>query len=169
MPPPGEPAPELRFPLVGGARFDLDEARAEQDYLIVEVYRGHHCGVCETHLRELAAMKDDFAEYGAALVFVSMNDQALAERAEREWALSAIPIGYDLDLDTARRWGIFISSRFRESEPRTFTEPATFVVRRDGILYAADLRSSPHLRPQLDRLLTLVRRASEGYPPRGIA
>lgn len=169
MPRPGELAPGLRVPTVGGARFDLEEACAEQDYLLVEVYRGHHCGVCETHLGELAAMKDDFAEHGASMVFVSMNERALAEQAKREWALSAVPVGYDLDLDTARRWGLFVSTRLRETEPRMFAEPATFVVRRDGVLYAADIRSSPHIRPQLDRVLTLVRRATEGYPPRGIA
>ncbi len=168
MPRPGEPTPELRFPLVGGGRFDLEEARAEQDYLLIEFYRGHHCGVCETHLGELAAMKDDFAAYGASMVFASMNDEALAAQAKREWVLSAIPVGYDLDLDSARRWGLFVSSRFRDTEPKMFVEPATFVVRRDGVLYAADVRSSPHIRPQLDRLLTLVRRATEGYPPRGI-
>jgi len=169
MPRPGEPAPPLRFPLVSGARFDLDEARADHDYLVVEVYRGHHCGVCRTHLSELAAKTDDFASYGASLVFVSMNERSLAERAKREWALADVPLGYDLDLETARRWGLFLSSRFRETEPTLFAEPATFVVRRDGVLYAADIRSSPHLRPQLDRVLTLVRRATEGYPPRGIA
>lgn len=169
MPKPGEPAPELAFPLVGGGRFVLDEARAAHDYLLIEVYRGHHCGVCRTHLMQLASMKGALGEYGAGLVFVSMNDRALAERAVEEWGIDTVDVGYELSLESARRWGLFISSRFRDTEPALFAEPATFLVRGDGVLYAADVRSSPHLRPQLDRVLTLVRRATEGYPPRGIA
>jgi peroxiredoxin len=166
---PGEPAPELAFPLVGGGRFVLSEARADHDYLLLEVYRGLHCGVCQAHLRELSAMSDRFAALGCAVVTASMNGRALAEEARVEWGLERILVGYDLAEDDARRWGLFLSHRYRDTEPARFAEPATFVIRGDGALYAADVRSSPHLRPQLERLLTLVRRATEGYPPRGAA
>ena len=166
---PGRPAPALDVPLVGGGRFALDEARAASAYTLLEIYRGHHCGICRTHLRALAAMRPDLASHGCRLVAVSMNDRELAERAVEEWALDGLDVGYDLTEAAARAWGLFLSDRYRETEPPRFAEPATFLVQRDGLLYAADVRSSPHLRPQLDRLLTMVRRAEEGYPPRGAA
>ena len=163
------PSPALSFPLVGGGVWNLDAARKDHDYLLIEVYRGHHCGVCRTHLRALAAMRADFAEYRAGMVAVSMNERALAEQSVDDWELGGLSVGYELSEEAARTWGLFLSDRYRDTEPARFAEPATFLVQRDGVLYAADVRSSPHLRPQLDRVLTMVRRATEGYPPRGAA
>jgi len=166
---PGEPVPDLTVARVGGGEWDVHRARRSQDYLLLEIYRGRHCPVCAAHLSALAARREELSGHGCALFACSMNERALAEDAVSAWGLGELEVGYGLDEDTARAWGLYLSDRYRDTEPLRFAEPATFVVRADGTLYAADVRSSPHLRPQVDRLVTLVRRAAEGYPPRGAA
>jgi peroxiredoxin len=166
---PDRPAPELEVTLVDGARFCLREELPRSRYIVIEVYRGAHCSICAAHLQELDACCDELAAHGATTIAVSMNDRTLAIQAATDWKLRRLPLAYGLDLATARAWGLYLSSAITEGEPVIFAEPATFVVRSDGTLYAADVRSSPHLRPQIDRLVTLVRRAAEGYPARGTA
>jgi peroxiredoxin len=166
---PGRPVPDLAVTLTTGEDYRLRDELIHHNYVIVEIYRGTHCSVCAEHLGELDKRYEDLAAHGAATVAVSMNDRTLTLEAALKWRLSRLPLAYGLDLAAAREWGLYISTGIKDGEPPIFAEPATFVIRSDGTLYAADVRSSPHLRPQLDRLVTLVRRAEEGYPPRGTA
>jgi len=164
---PGSPAPDLDVTLTTGEPYRLRDELPRQSFVVVEVYRGAHCSICRAHLGELDRRCEEFGAHGAALVAVSMNDRALALEAKQSFGLERLPVGYGLDVQAARAFGLYLSTAVKPGEPALFAEPATFVVRSDGVLYAADVRSSPHLRPQVDRLVTLVRRAAEGYPPRG--
>jgi peroxiredoxin len=166
---PGHPVPDLAVTLTSGVPYRLRDELLRNRYVIVEVYRGAHCSICAAHLRELDGRYDELAAHGAATIAVSMNERVVALEGALAWNLSRLPLGYGLDAATARKWGLYFSTRIKETEPALFVEPATFVVRHDGTLYAADIRSSPHFRPQIDRLVTLIRRAEEGYPPRGTA
>lgn len=164
---PGQTVPDLTVTLVEDETYRLHERLGAQRYLILEVYRGAHCPICAAHLGALDARMPELRALGASALAVSMNDRDLALKAAEAFQLQHLPLGYGLDQPTARQWGLYLSSRIKDSEPAVFSEPATFVIQSDGLLYAADVRSSPHLRPDLDRLVTLVRRAVEGYPPRG--
>jgi peroxiredoxin len=164
---PGRPVPPLEATLTTGAPFRLHAELERSPFVIVEIYRGTHCGICASYLRNLDARHDELLAHGAAATAVSMNDRDTALEAARTFGLTRLELAYGLDLETAHAFGLYLSNAIKPSEPRVFAEPATFVVSSDGTLYAADVRSSPHLRPELDRLVNLVRRASEGYPPRG--
>jgi peroxiredoxin len=92
-------------------------------------YRGLHCPICKTQLRELESKLDEFDKRGVAVVAVSSDSKQRAMQTREAWELSRLRIGYGLDLAAARSWGLFISSgRGMTSagveEPAYFSEPA---------------------------------------------
>lgn len=164
---PGQPVPDLSFPLVSGGRFDLGASNPE--YLtLVEVYRGLHCPRCHRHLLGLSGVLPRFAERGVAVVAVSADPEDRARDAHETWGLGNLQLGYGLDEDTARAWGLFMSTPITPNEPRPFAEPATFFVRPDGILFAAALGTTPFARSSwADWLEGLDAAKARDYPPRG--
>ena len=84
-----------------------------------------------------------------------------------------LEIGYGLDLEVARQWGLYISSgRGKTSigieEPAMFSEPGVFLVRADGTLYWASVQTMPFARPHFKEVLAgldFVIKAD--YPARG--
>jgi peroxiredoxin len=168
MPKPRQPVPVLDVPLVGGGRWVLAEQRPER-FSVVVFYRGVHCPLCKTHITELDALVDKFAEVGAtSVVAVSGDDEGRARRAVEEWDLSRVPVGYGLTQQSMREWGLYISKAIKEGQPNEFSEPGLFVVRPDGTLYAVVQTSFPFLRPHLDEVVDTLRWVNEhDYPARG--
>jgi peroxiredoxin len=166
---PGEPAPELVLDLVDGGQLDL-AARRPRSFTMVVFYRGLHCPVCRSQLRQIQRMLDDFGELGVEVVAVSMDNERRASRAVQKWELDRLPVAYGLTEAAARRWGLFISSAIKEGEPEVFSEPALFLVRPDGTLYSGYITTNPYGRPDLPRLLKGIEWMIENdYPPRGTA
>jgi hypothetical protein len=81
--------------------------------------------------------------------------------------------GYDLPLQMARDWGLYIStSRGKTSigieEPALFAEPGLFLINPDQTLYYMSVQSMPFVRPHFSELLSAVDFAIEkSYPARG--
>ncbi|MBI3435364.1 MAG: AhpC/TSA family protein [Proteobacteria bacterium] len=146
------PVAALAVALAGGGRFDIS-AEKPQRFTLVVFFRGLHCPICRTQLRDLEA--------------------ARAERTKADWGLSALRVGYGLDLRTARAWGLYVSSgRGKTSagveEPALFSEPGLFLVRPDRTLYFASVQSMPFARPHLaDILGALDFVIAKDYPARG--
>lgn len=169
---PRQPVPALALPLAGGGTFDLAAERPERFTLLV-FYRGLHCPICKTQLRDLEAKLPDFAARGVSVVAVSSDDAARAERSKAEWGLSALRLAYGLDLASARRWGLYVSSgRGKTSigveEPPLFSEPALYIVRADATLYFGSVQTMPFARPHLADLLgALDFVIAKDYPARG--
>lgn len=139
------------------------------------VLPGFHCPICSRYLAELPANLDAFAELGVEVIAVSCDDAERARQAKAQWKLERLTIGHGLDLDTARRWGLYVStSRGTTSagveEPRLFAEPGVFLVRPDGTLYLASIQTMPFARPQIADILQAVGFVLDrGYPARGEA
>ena len=89
------------------------------------------------------------------------------------WGLGNVNIGYGLELDTARAWGLYVSSsRGKTSlgiqEPALFSEPGVFLVRPDGTLYWAAVQTMPFARPHFKEMLGgLDFVIKNDYPARG--
>jgi hypothetical protein len=84
--------------------------------------------------------------------------------------VSSTAVGYGLPLDTAKEWGLYISSAVKDSEPAHFSEPGLFVIRPDGELYAASIQTMPFSRASAEQLLdTLQFVIEKDYPARGDA
>lgn len=166
-PTPGTAAPELAVDLVGGGSFKLADAQPEHFTMLV-FYRGKHCPVCRSYLQTLRDVRDEYAELGVDLVAISMDDEGRATRSVEEWEIGDLDVGHGLREDTARDWGLYLSSAIKDGEPDLFSEPGLFLVRSDGTLHYAAVNSMPFGRPDLERFHTSINWLLENdYPSRG--
>lgn len=166
---PGNTVPELEVSMLGADSWRLANSAAEHFTMLV-FYRGVHCPICKGQLELLNERIDDFAAMGVNIFALSMDSEDRARRAFEEWEIRRVPLGYDLTLEQARDWGLYISEGFQDSEPQFFSEPATFLVRPDNELYAAYVQSVPFGRPDLDSLKSGIEFVlQKDYPTRGTA
>ena len=115
-------------------------------------------------------MMDDFGKRGVQIAAVSANDRATAEKTTTEWGLDKLPIGYELSIDDARNWGLFVSNAIKDTEPAQFVEPGTFIIRADGTLYSSIVQSMPFSRATGEQILGMLDFVIEkDYPARGEA
>ena len=160
--------PEMDLPLLGGGEFNIRDAKPD-NFTIIIAYRGLHCPKCKTQLQAADKIFEDLKSRGYDVVAVSMDGEVKARKARMDWELKNIPIAYDLDLMTAKAWGLFISDKREGSEePDIFSEPGLFVVKPDGALYAEYVQNTPFGRPPLADIangLDFV--VEKGYPTRG--
>ena len=127
---PRQQVPDLRVSLAGGGSFDLSRERPA-NFTLVVFYRGLHCPICKTQVRDLEAKLPEFEKRGVGVVAISSNGHERGEKAKAEWGLSNLRVGYGLDLEAARSWGLYISSGRGPTyagvdEPTLFSEPGLF-------------------------------------------
>ncbi len=106
---PRQKVPALKVKTVSGGTWDVAEQSPENFTLLV-VYRGLHCPICKGYLTDLQRKLGDFQEKGVNVVAISSDTQERAETTKEEWGIDELTLGYGLDLDTARKWGLFIST-----------------------------------------------------------
>ncbi|NIR31562.1 MAG: AhpC/TSA family protein [Gammaproteobacteria bacterium] len=169
---PRQPVPALEVPTVGGGTWRLADQKAA-NFTLVVFYRGLHCPICANYLGDLNRKAGDFAERGVEIVVISSDDADRAAEAKEKWGMDKLTVGYGLDLDKAREWGLYISSsRGKTSvgieEPALFSEPALYLVRPDGTLYFGTVQTMPFARPRFaDILQALDFVIKNDYPARG--
>ncbi|WP_455384177.1 peroxiredoxin-like family protein [Acidihalobacter prosperus] len=169
---PRQSSPALHVPTLGHGVFDLAAENPER-FTLLCFYRGLHCPICATYLRELERLTPEFAKRGVATVAISSDDEDRARRMAEKIGANGLRIGYDLSLATAREWGLYISaSRGTTSigieEPPLFSEPGLFLVRPDGSVYFVSVQSMPFVRPKFSEMLQALDFAIENeYPARG--
>lgn len=173
-PKPQTPTPDLKVETVGGDTWQLFKQNPENFTMIV-AYRGLHCPICKTYLRELDRNYEEFKKRGVETIVVSTDVKERAETTKQEWGLENVPIGYGLSIDNAREWGLYISSSKGKTsagieEPEKFNEPGLFLVRPDKTLYAASYATMPFARPHFKEVLgALDFIIDKNYPARGEA
>jgi peroxiredoxin len=169
---PRRPVPALEVDIVDGGRWRLADEHP-QSFSMIVVYRGLHCPICTRYLRELQGLLPEFAKRGVDVIAISSDDRERAESAKTGWGLNELKLGYGLDLRTARRWGLYIStSRGKTSagleEPAFFAEPGLFIVKPDHTLYFASVQTMPFARPPFDQVLSAIDFVlAKDYPARG--
>ncbi|SIN67635.1 Peroxiredoxin [Parasphingorhabdus marina DSM 22363] len=167
---PGQIAPDLIVPKVGGGNWSLADTESE-NFVIIDFYRGWHCPRCKLHILDLKTKLARFEDRGVACVAISMDAQDRAERAVAEWGLEGMEIGYELSEEQARAWGLYLTDAINECEPRRFSEPATIMVfPKTGEIYSVVYGSNPfnriHATDVLEGLDAVLAR---NYPARGSA
>jgi peroxiredoxin len=169
---PRQPVPPLDVGLADGGTFDI-AAEKPASFTLIVFYRGLHCPICKTQLRELESKLDEFDKRGVAVVAVSSDSRERAEQTRQAWGLTRLRLGYGLDLASARRWGLFISTgRGMTStgveEPARFSEPALYLIRPDGALYFGSVQTMPFARPHFSDILPAIDYVlKNNYPARG--
>jgi len=172
MPHPRQPAPALHVDTVAHGPFDLAAQKPER-FTLICYYRGLHCPICATYLRELERLVPGFAQRGVETIAISSDEADRARQMAEKINASGLRIGYGLDLASARAWGLYISAtRGKTSigieEPALFSEPGVFLVRTDGTIYYSSVQSMPFARPAFSELLQALDFAIKNdYPARG--
>ncbi len=169
---PRQPTPDLSVPTLEHGAFDLNTETAERGTVIC-FFRGLHCPICATYLKELDKQIPAFAERGVDVIAISSDDKdrtvAMAERVGSQ----KLRFGYDLPLSVARQWGLYIStSRGKTSigieEPALFSEPGLFMVTPQKTLYYGSVQTMPFVRPHFSELVSALDFAiPNNYPARG--
>jgi peroxiredoxin len=171
---PRQPVPDLEVPLVGGGSWRLAD-QAPEHFTLICFYRGMHCPICKTYVKEFDRLVDDFAERGVTAFTLSSDTLERAEATIADWGLENLPVGYGLSIDKAREWGLYVStSRGKTSlgimEPDLFSEPGVFAVRPDGTLYMASVNTMPFARTHFKEILGAIDFIIKNdYPARGEA
>jgi peroxiredoxin len=164
---PRQPVPPLNVNLAGGGLFDLRSERPKHFTLLL-FYRGLHCPICKSQLRELESKLDEFDKRGVAVVAVSSDSKQRAMQTRETWELSRLRIGYGLDLAGARSSSGRGMTSAGVEEPERFSEPALYLVRPDGTLYFGSVQTMPFARPHFADILAAVDYVvKNNYPSRG--
>ncbi|MDH3475676.1 MAG: AhpC/TSA family protein [Rhodospirillales bacterium] len=169
---PRRPVPALEVSTVGGGTWSLAGQNPEH-FTMVVFYRGLHCPICSRYMADLEQKLGEFESRGVSVVAISSDDAERAAQAKADWRLAKLTLGYGLDLDTARAWGLYISSgRGKTStgveEPALFSEPGLFMVRPDGTLYFGAVQTMPFARPGFREILGAIDFVVKAdYPARG--
>ena len=169
---PRQQVPPLSIQTLSGKQWSITEQYPSQFTMLV-FYRGLHCPLCRSYLSELNRLAEEFKERGVEVISISSDSRSRAAETAESWKLDKLEIGFELDIKTAYRWGLFVSSgRGKTSigieEPEQFTEPGVFLVRPDGTLYWSAVQTMPFARPHFKDMLTALDFVIKNvYPARG--
>lgn len=169
---PRQKVPELSVETLSSGPFDLATDGSDFATLVV-FYRGLHCPICATYLKELGRLTSDFAEKGVKTIAISSDPQDRAQQMADKVGHPELRFGYGLSLEKAKEWGLFIStSRGKTSigivEPDLFSEPGVFLVRPDGTLYFSAVQTMPFVRPHFKEMVGALEFVqANDYPARG--
>lgn len=169
---PRQAVPALTVPTLDHGAFVLSAQKPARATLVV-FYRGLHCPICFKYLLELGRLRGDFETRGVEVIAISSDSEERARAMADKLGSPELRVGYDLPLDLARAWGLYVStSRGMTSlnieEPALFAEPGVFIVQADGSLYYGAVQTMPFARPHFDELLGALDFAiAKDYPARG--
>ncbi len=159
--------PALQVSLINDTVWNLEDQTPDK-YTLVFFYRGLHCPVCKKQLEEVASNLDKFTERGINVIAISTDSEAKGKKAGEDWDIPSLPIGFNLSLEKAKEYGLFISEGISDKEPEYFTEPGLFLIKPDGTLFFSSVQSMPFARPQLKDLFDGIDYIEKNdYPSRG--
>lgn len=164
---PRQPVPKIELPLVRGGTITLGAPRKEK-MLVVVFYRGLHCRRCNPYLNKVQTLLPEFDKIGVHVVAVSADEEARARTSVEEWGLDRLDVAYDLPIEVARQYGLFITRGVRDDEPELCIEPGTYFIAPEGTLIACVINSLTRLRPDpRDILETAAHMLETGGDPKG--
>lgn len=169
---PRQKVPPLKVPTLDHGTFDLSTETVERGTVIC-FYRGLHCPICANYLKEFDKQAPAFGERGVSVLAVSSDGEDRARQMADKIEVRSLRFGYDLGLEVARSWGLYIStSRGKTSigieEPALFSEPGLFIVTPEQTLYYGSVQTMPFVRPHFSELVIALDFAiANNYPARG--
>lgn len=169
---PRQKTPDLKLPTLDDGTFDLSTEKSERGTVIC-FYRGLHCPICANYLTEFEKRVADFAERGVTTIAISSDGEERTRAMADKIDAKGLRFAYDLPLDKAREWGLYIStSRGTTSigieEPALFSEPGLFMVTPEQTLYYGSVQTMPFVRPHFSELVSALDFAiKNNYPARG--
>ncbi len=169
---PRQKTPNIEVDTLAHGRFSL-AADAPERFSLLVFYRGLHCPICATYLKELVRLRPEFEARGVNPIALSSDSRDRAQTMSDTVGGSSLRIGYGLPLGKAKEWGLYIStSRGKTSigieEPPLFSEPGVFLIRHDRTLYYASVQTMPFVRPHFSEMVQALDFViAKDYPARG--
>jgi len=164
--------PTLSVPTLAHGGFSIEKERPAHFSMIV-FYRGAHCPICVSQLKDLGSLLPDFEKTGISVVAISSDTEERAKLMADKVNYPKLKIGYNLSLKAAREWGLYLSQgrppgSTSMDEPTLFSEPGLFAIRPDRTLYFASVQSMPFARPPFKDVLSAFEFViNKNYPARG--
>ncbi|MBQ0734275.1 peroxiredoxin-like family protein [Aquimarina celericrescens] len=164
---PRKKVPSLQVDLINNTHWKIEDQNPENFTMIV-FYRGLHCPICKKQLEELASKLNLFVKKGVNVLAVSCDTEEKAKTTGDKWKVPSLPIGYEMTIEKAREWGLYISTAKDDKEPEHFSEPGIFLIRPDQTLYFSSVQTMPFARPKFDEILNAIDYIMKNeYPARG--
>ncbi len=164
---PRKKVPSLQVDLINNTHWKIEDQNPGNFTMIV-FYRGLHCPICKKQLEELASKLDLFVKKGVNVLAVSCDTEETAKRTGEKWNVPSLPIGYEMTIEKAREWGLYISTAKDDKEPEHFSEPGIFLIRPDQTLYFSSVQTIPFAQPKFDDVLNAIDYILKNeYPARG--
>ncbi|WP_417671730.1 peroxiredoxin-like family protein [Roseibium sp.] len=169
---PRQPSPALKVDTLSHDTFDLGSEQPDFGTLVV-FYRGLHCPICATYLKELERLTPEFEKRGVTTIALSSDTKERAEKMAEKIGAATLRFGHSLPLSTAKAWGLYISTSkgvtsIGIEEPALFSEPGVFLVRGNGELYFASVQTMPFVRPHFQEMVGALDFVQKNdYPGRG--
>ena len=169
---PRQKTPDLKLQTLDHGAFDLGADGGAFGTLVC-FYRGLHCPICATYLRELERLTPEFAKRGVKTIAISSDTEERARGMADKIKAQELRFAHSMPLNEAKAWGLYIStSRGVTSigieEPALFAEPGLFIVKPDQALYFGAVQTMPFSRPHFSELVGALDFVIEKeYPARG--
>lgn len=142
--------PAITLPLLAGGTRDISKPTNGLDWVLVLVYRGKHCPLCTSYLRQLNAVLTDLKALGVDVIAVSGDSK---ERAARQMAevSPTFDVAYGLAIPQMHELGLYVSSpRNGMDAEAPFAEPGLFVLDETAAVQIVDISNVPFARPDLE-------------------
>lgn len=169
---PRKKTPNLSVETLSHGTFDLTSETSE-NFTLVTFYRGMHCPICATYLKELERLTPEFNARGVNTIAISSDGKDRTEQMAEAVKADNLRIGYGIPLSEAKKWGLFISTSNGTTsigleEPALFAEPGLFLIRPDQTLYFSSVQTMPFTRPSFKDIVgALDFVLAKDYPGRG--
>ncbi len=145
----GSMFPVIPLPVLGGQMRDITKPKAGLDWMLILVYRGKHCPLCTTYLKQLNALIPDLNGLGVDVVAVSADAEARAI-SHMEEVSPNFEVAHSMSIPQMQELGLYISGPHNGMNVETpFAEPGLFVLDENGILQIIDISNVPFARPDL--------------------
>ena len=106
---PRQKTPNLSLPTLDHGAFDLSAEKSERGTVIC-FYCVLHCPLCSNYLTEFKKRVTDFAERGVTTIAISSDGEERTRAMADKIGTKGLRFGYDLSLEKARDWGLYIST-----------------------------------------------------------
>jgi len=159
---PGDTLPAIDAQLAGGGGSWALSREKPEKLALLAFYRGAFCPICRVWLGDLDRLVPEFEKRGVSVIALSCDAKEPAEKSVADWGLKNLRVGYELEVEAARKAGLYISEGRGLNpgsglkEPMLFAEPALLLVKPGGELYAAWIQSVPYARVHIAEILTAV-------------
>jgi len=149
---PGLPFPDISVSELSGKMLSLADIVQPGNWKLIIFYRGLHCPLCISYLKELESMQKAFAESGVENMAVSADSAEKAQTLVDEHGLT-LKLGFGLSVPQMKQLGLYISDPTgpRETD-RPFCEPGLFVLNADRLVQIIDISNAPFARPELSKI-----------------